>query len=1281
MKKFILSLIGAALFSLGVFAQTNLSSSFSSNTTLTVANSPYLITNSIEINPDVTVTIEKGVEIRFNSGTYLHVKGTLNAKGTKFTANNSTAKGFWDGIYVSYEYYEVGSVTLDSCTVEYATNLYARNGQLTLKNFCTLNNFSGHGVQISNKGALYIENTTIKNTNYPIYFYGAGQLKAGSNVQLTGNANDYIQLNFTDIPGNFYMPNLGIPYYCSTLNVAPTGTLNISAGVELKMMNYCEMNIQGKIKALGTAEKPIIFDKHPEVSYWLGINIVDSSIDTACVFNSCIIKNANYQWNDAHVAMEINNASPTFDRCSFTNNWRNLFVTGISKPKFTNCNFGASTILSGECYNIGMDLNSNVDFSTDSIKFNNNEIRALKIIPSTVISKASLKKISFKNLENITYCLYGQTIVHDTASLTIDPGVVIKCRDYTSYILANGTLTGIGTETEPIVLTHIADDNFGNPRDSQNDGIQSITHSSSGRIMLYGGTNISKIENWKIHYGGYDQNNWSVHVSNNNIVKNCEIKNSYRGIVFATNAQLLNNSFLNIDYYPVGRHVSKGNPVLIGNSVSNVGYIGIVITAFGDDSPTLKPLDFAGFTNVAYIIDANQTIAEGNTVTIEPGVVMKFLSGGMWDYYNHKIITVNGALNAIGLADKKIIFTSVNDDSAAGDTNNNGTATVPGNYDWGGIDFNGSASDTKNILKNCEIRYCGYYDAWHTVKGALRFADCRVTMDSVKINFSHNNALAIYGNANPVITNCQFYNLGAAPVYMDMFSNPTFSGIKIANTPLIGLELRGQDVKGIVPIRSFAGYDTISYIMQETMTVTDQLTIPAGLTFKGGGVWNMRGKIDIQGTALKPVVFTSGDDDLYGNPKDMQQNGNTVPSNAGAYFNFYDESNDLSTIDHAIFRYSQAIPINLTNASPKIMNTTFENFPFSGISLAGSSKPLINVNKFNNISFPFTTSLVTYPAETTGNTISGTTGRAIRVTDETLTQDVTLLKRDFAGITNIPYVFLNYTVGTGAKLTVNPGIVCKFGQDGYLNIQNGLMAKGGSTPDSTIVFTSDRDDFYGGDTYNDGDSNLPSNNYWQGIYFLNESIDENCLMENCIFKNSSYVYYPYYDWGRPSCRGAVSFDNASPSLKNCLFENNYWGIISRNTSLPKIINCDFVGTDRTWGYGIWNMTATNTITATGCWWNSNTGPTHASNPGGLGERVSDYVIFTPFAQQLAKPILGDVSMNGEVKPYDASLVLQHTVMNIVLSAKQQGVADVSGNGIISSYDASLILQYLSLIHI
>ncbi|MDP2193101.1 MAG: hypothetical protein Q8K36_01035, partial [Alphaproteobacteria bacterium] len=105
-------------------------------------------------------------------------------------------------------------------------------------------------------------------------------------------------------------------------------------------------------------------------------------------------------------------------------------------------------------------------------------------------------------------------------------------------------------------------------------------------------------------------------------------------------------------------------------------------------------------------------------------------------------------------------------------------------------------------------------------------------------------------------------------------------------------------------------------------------------------------------------------------------------------------------------------------------------------------------------------SLVSYPASSTNNIISGTTYKVIKVKDETLTQDVTLPKRDFGGVTNIPYYFEHYTIGTGATLTISPGIVCKFrSRTGYwddngIDIFKGLSAIGGSTPESNIVFTS-----------------------------------------------------------------------------------------------------------------------------------------------------------------------------------------------------------------------------------
>jgi len=56
-------------------------------------------------------------------------------------------------------------------------------------------------------------------------------------------------------------------------------------------------------------------------------------------------------------------------------------------------------------------------------------------------------------------------------------------------------------------------------------------------------------------------------------------------------------------------------------------------------------------------------------------------------------------------------------------------------------------------------------------------------------------------------------------------------------------------------------------------------------------------------------------------------------------------------------------------------------------------------------------------------------------------------------------------------------------------------------------------------------------------------------------------------------------------------------------------------------------------------------------------------------------VVGDVSGNGNVTAYDASLVLQHIVGLITLSPEQQQAADVTNNNTISALDAALILQY------
>jgi hypothetical protein len=111
------------------------------------------------------------------------------------------------------------------------------------------------------------------------------------------------------------------------------------------------------------------------------------------------------------------------------------------------------------------------------------------------------------------------------------------------------------------------------------------------------------------------------------------------------------------------------------------------------------------------------------------------------------------------------------------------------------------------------------------------------------------------------------------------------------------------------------------------------------------------------------------------------------------------------------------------------------------------------------------------------------------------------------------------------------------------------------------------------------------------------------------------------------------------------------------------------------------------IDATSNWWGDATGPYDPSddtgsggwyNPGGLGDEVTDKVDYTGFKTGgVDNLLLGDVSLNGEVRAYDSSLILQDLALLITLNSLQTTVADVNCSGSHSTLDASLILRLVA----
>ncbi|MBI1288985.1 MAG: PKD domain-containing protein [Flavobacteriales bacterium] len=126
------TLLLLSIFSaLTTFAQTNVSGLISSNTTWTMSGNPYIVQGNILVANGVTLQVEPGVEVRFDSGTELRVEGVLRADGTAndsiiFTSNSiSPVTGDWYGITFMDSSQDFDSLSQSGCSIKYSRIEYA----------------------------------------------------------------------------------------------------------------------------------------------------------------------------------------------------------------------------------------------------------------------------------------------------------------------------------------------------------------------------------------------------------------------------------------------------------------------------------------------------------------------------------------------------------------------------------------------------------------------------------------------------------------------------------------------------------------------------------------------------------------------------------------------------------------------------------------------------------------------------------------------------------------------------------------------------------------------------------------------------------------------------------------------------------------------------------------------------------------------------------------------------------------------------------------------------
>jgi parallel beta-helix repeat protein len=1030
----------------------------------------------------------------------------------------------------------------------------------------------------------------------------------------------------------------------------------------------------------GTQTTPVIGD-------WGGIIFEGTADDARCLLNHCLLKYGSKPSSWYHTRyisqglVTTVNASPTLNHCTIKDMHFGLYAFQASDPVVNYCEFTNST-------KTPVAMSVSADPVMNGLSFVNTGWTALGIIGEKVGFDGTVRIRNVAGYNNITYLLLEDLTINSGTYVDVDPGVVFKCAR-NAGIFADGGFQAVGTPADTITFTSVADDNYGNPQDTENDGDATAPKPGDWHTIQYRATaddTYDSLDYCRILYAGYYNKGSLIFTDAGGTVTHTLISDGhYYGIMCEGTASPKCTDGVEI------RNCVRDPLAMSLKSNPDFSFAGMTLEANGNGSngirilegtlssdATLETRDVAGIYNIAYIVD-RLTVSPDATLTIMPGVVIKFLNYNSYISVQGALIadgTVGGPYKSEALRDK-IVFTSLKDDSKGGDTNDDGNTTAPQRGDWWCITFGSSERDHLNVLDNCIIHYGARDQSGYPNRkdfGAVRVFDASVVIDSCAIEQCHTSALGIFGSADPVVSNNEIHNVNQTPVTMSMFSNPVFSGNQASNLGIraIGIAEESFSLDATVPIRDFAGFDSITYYLYRPLKVNSgtTITIPAGVVFKFNhniDCFDVDGGLIINGTAAEPVVFTHESDDDFGRPMDTNEDGADSKPTIQNYtycLDFADISNDSSSINHTVFRYKQA-GINLRQASPSIDNCEFKYNNY-GVILDGVSNPDVTNNTFDELVYsPLLISLVSYPATASGNQILGSTYRAMGILSEELVQDVTLINRTFAGIDSIPYFFSgNYSIGTSVVLTVEPGVIMKFHPYAKLTVKRGLIALGGSSPDSIIVFTSIFDDFYGGDTNADSTETAPGNREnWRGIHFEDQSLDALCRLRHCIIQ--------YAGWNANDA--AITTVAASPTITHSVIAHNKNGVRATGASNPRLDSCDiYNNTD----FGVNNVNKSFDISALGCWWGTSDGPTHSSNPGGTGDVISDRVLYSPFRTVPQNPIMGDVSLNGLIQAYDASLILQHVVSNF-LSAEQLEVADVSGDGNVTAYDASLILQYVS----
>ena len=247
-------------------------------------------------------------------------------------------------------------------------------------------------------------------------------------------------------------------------------------------------------------------------------------------------------------------------------------------------------------------------------------------------------------------------------------------------------------------------------------------------------------------------------------------------------------------------------------------------------------------------------------------------------------------------------------------------------------------------------------------------------------------------------------------------------------------------------------------------------------------------------------------------------------------------------------------------------------------------------------------------------------------------------------IDNSPYVIQDsIAVASGVILTIDPGVVVKFAFYNSQLIVNGALNANGVVS-QPIFFTSIKDDSVGGDTNNDGSATTPAPGDWNNIYVTSGGTG------NLSYATIRFAGGPYANVGLFVYYGTLFLSNARLSQNNYSNLYVYYGTVDITAS--EIDNAQ-IGILQTGGtlavsqssvhdnsqFGAFAVGSPTPMNAQNNFWGDSTGPYHPMlNPTGIGNKVSDNVLFIPWLLRDPTKVKPSISNLGQFKSDGATVI-------------------------------------------